>query len=774
MRYIKLIVLLTLMSIAFSDIVTVPSGLIFTIQGGINYANEGDTVLVLPGTYYENVDFDGKSNITLTSQEIFTGDENDILTTIINGNHQGCCIKLVNEEENIVIRGFCITNGLGESTYTTTNISGSGIKMLSCNNIDIINCKIYGNEATNSAGMLISDFCPNVYMSGVSIYDNIGDGIKIFTHVIFDPNNRCSIYNNYPQDIYTSNQFGDPDNPEIFEIILDTFTVISPTDNYFAFHDGQSGYSFDILNGWMELIDQDLYVSADGDDSNSGLTPDDPLYNIEWACQKIVSDSLNPNTVHVADGFYSSDAGQIFPIVPKRYMNLVGESEENTILTHEEGIHVIINQLNWSNIINTIENFTLKDLSFAFGVFYAGIDNVKTVINNMTIENVDLEEKLFIGYEHGYIEANNLTIRNTVTHREIGRASLFVQRGSMKLTNCIFDNNRAPNGGNGSGDFKPRDFLYVENCQFVNGDGDYLDEWSVGLNVGFWEGMYEVARTTIVGTIFANNNTEHSWGIVLGCDTINVVNCTFVGNQADLSVVVRNQHPITLYNCIMWNPTDYEFWLDFIPVFDPPRIMTVSNSLIKNGIDGICNVDPWTGECNTSNSDENYEIIWIDNLDADANPMFADSLGGDFSLSYNSPCIDAGTLDLPDGIVLPEFDLAGNPRIVNGQVDMGAFEFQGNSDINYQSSIINFQLLNAYPNPFNPVTVIGYQCPEPSTVNLAIYNINGQLVETLIDVNKTAGYHEVIWDATDYPSGVYFAKMQAGEFTETQKLILLK
>jgi hypothetical protein len=84
-----------------------------------------------------------------------------------------------------------------------------------------------------------------------------------------------------------------------------------------------------------------------------------------------------------------------------------------------------------------------------------------------------------------------------------------------------------------------------------------------------------------------------------------------------------------------------------------------------------------------------------------------------------------------------------------------------------------------YPNPFNPETTIRYQLPVSANVFLKIYNLQGQLVRTLINENKEAGFHEIVWDARDetgqsMPSGVYLYRIQAADFTYVKKLTLLK
>jgi len=67
-----------------------------------------------------------------------------------------------------------------------------------------------------------------------------------------------------------------------------------------------------------------------------------------------------------------------------------------------------------------------------------------------------------------------------------------------------------------------------------------------------------------------------------------------------------------------------------------------------------------------------------------------------------------------------------------------------------------------------------YQLPTPCSVLLAIYNINGRLVETLVDDFQDAGQYVKQWNATGYSSGVYFYRLVAGDYTDTHKMVLLK
>jgi hypothetical protein len=86
----------------------------------------------------------------------------------------------------------------------------------------------------------------------------------------------------------------------------------------------------------------------------------------------------------------------------------------------------------------------------------------------------------------------------------------------------------------------------------------------------------------------------------------------------------------------------------------------------------------------------------------------------------------------------------------------------------------NFRLDQNYPNPFNPSTIINYELPITNYVDLSIYNLLGQKVATLVSERQDAGYHQVEWDASGFASGVYYYKINAGEFQDVKKMILLQ
>jgi len=90
------------------------------------------------------------------------------------------------------------------------------------------------------------------------------------------------------------------------------------------------------------------------------------------------------------------------------------------------------------------------------------------------------------------------------------------------------------------------------------------------------------------------------------------------------------------------------------------------------------------------------------------------------------------------------------------------------------TTLTNYSLEQNYPNPFNPSTTLRYSIAKQSKVLIRIYDIIGNEIETVVNEEKPVGTYKLTWNASDFPSGVYFYQLQAGDFIETKKMILLK
>jgi photosystem II stability/assembly factor-like uncharacterized protein len=125
----------------------------------------------------------------------------------------------------------------------------------------------------------------------------------------------------------------------------------------------------------------------------------------------------------------------------------------------------------------------------------------------------------------------------------------------------------------------------------------------------------------------------------------------------------------------------------------------------------------------------------------------------DFDKSNN------GTAVGPNGLIIRTTN-AGTSW-ANGRTDQQLFPIEP-------------RLLQNYPNPFNPSTVVSYQLPVVSRVDLRVFDLLGREVAVLVNEEKPPGSYTMTWDASDLPSGVYFCRLTAGGFSQIRKAVLLR
>ena len=149
-----------------------------------------------------------------------------------------------------------------------------------------------------------------------------------------------------------------------------------------------------------------------------------------------------------------------------------------------------------------------------------------------------------------------------------------------------------------------------------------------------------------------------------------------------------------------------------------------------------------------------------DNLDVSSIILGSDAFAGEEMFQITFKAKGTGSLDLTD-IELDFRDAA------NGMMDVG-FDVAKLVEVP-----TTFALSQNYPNPFNPSTNIDFSLPVASNYSLTIYNVTGQVVETFAGYSE-AGTVTITWDAGRYSSGVYFYKLDASNFSETRKMVLIK
>ena len=736
-----------------------------TIQEGINASADSDTVLVYPGTYFENLTITNM-NITLASLELTTGDPQYIANTIIDGQRLESCIWLNDCQIGVLIQGFTIQNGSGSVLY---NCSLGGGILLFNSILQVISNNITNNIAWGGGGISLS--LSELELSNNNIYQNSasqGGGITIHDESIvsFDPINRNSIYNNNAgigYDIFASHS-------NHINVIVDTFSVLNP-DSYYAkafdqFPNFNTYFTFDINHGLFELIPHDLYVAQDGDDDNSGLTPQEPLRNISTAVRLIDIDENEQRTIHVGSGEYSLESNQqIFPFGFKENLSIIGEDSSNTTIINDYSPGLF-------DCFDLEGNCELSNFSFSIDYDFSYILGHVGFSNNFKISNCN-----FTGESGDFFiviaETSNILLENINVYDASTIATpcmmLFDVNGSMSnviMDNCnIFEN---PDATQSTLVLRVNDSFNMSNCIFSN---NYSSSLFSG-NIGITEVSYNISNKQISNCLFFNNTAVSEKNIRISGEGTNIVsNCTFVDNTssfATLNVKVN----LDLTNSIMNNPENtYEIALSYY------------NGLVSELDVSHCNI--LGGEDAIYNQNGANIVNWLEgNIDED--PLFLLSGDDPYQLSELSSCIDTGTPDTT-GLFLPPWDLLYNHRVWDGDedgiaiIDMGCYEFGADSYVDATENQIpntQYQLSN-YPNPFNPETKIVFDLPESGQVKLEIYNIKGQKIKTLLDCYMSPGRSEMQWNSKDdngkrVSSGIYFYRLQTPTKIITKKMMLLK
>ena len=748
---ITLIAIMTmiLFSTLSAQVITVKqdgTGDFTSIQPAIDSTGYGDTVLVWPGTYFENLNLNGH-NITLASLNLTTGDPSYIDSTIIDGSHVSSCIVISSGEQFVRIMGFTIQHGGG-------NVHGGGIRAFDMYKLWVTNC-IIKNNAVNGGGGGIAMNDSRVYLSGVTICHNhaysAGGGIAILqiSHAIFDTVNKCNIYLNYANlgcDIHSS--FKHP-----VHVVVDTFTVLNP-DTYFLSSIDELGFqngliTYDIQHQKIQPVNNDLYVSPYGSDTNSGLNPEESLGSLSFALTKIVSDSTHPNTIHLANGTYSpSLTDEKYPLNVRSYITVQGENRDSAFLDGDSLIYIL-------RAGNETGHFAFKNLTIQNG---NGITNTDLGIGLMRLYVVDnvLFENVSLTGGTGDLRSTFSLIGDKVTFKNVeifenygGKPHIgihplafvpgWIAHDTVDFINCKYYNNHpSPIPGNGSGD-----------GIFVSG----TMEWDNSMTVNF------------IGCEFSDNVENFVGQFATTClsvyynSTVNLVNSTLGNNicmqsPAGYAIGMKESGKLNIYNSIIYGNVNGQ--ISLFGDTDFPNELNIYSSLIQDGLEGIHVEDP-------------VHTIYYDPTNIDTDPLWDTASEYPYSLSEGSPCIDAGTLNLPTGIELPEYDIAGNPRIWGESVDMGAYEYgpwvRVPSVPNSKFQIPNSKLLEVSPNPFEYGTYIRYELQEKGRLNISVYSLAGRKVKTLIHSSGLPGETgKFYWDGHDeqgheLPAGTYIIRM---------------
>jgi len=278
----------------------------------------------------------------------------------------------------------------------------------------------------------------------------------------------------------------------------------------------------------------------------------------------------------------------------------------------------------------------------------------------------------------------------------------------------------------------------------------------------FGGGIYIVFSTSIIRNNLISENSSDIGGGVLCMDynplfDRNVITNNHVG-YAGSGVFCFRSSPI-IKNCTI-SENEAEFYAGGICCTHYSDPIVINSILWANRADSAEEIFNYDLEPAVIYSD--IEGGWEGEGNIDSNPLFVDPDNGDFHLMFGSPCIDTGD---PDSPLDPD----------STRADMGALYYDQHVGIEAIDHLPKeFYLAQNYPNPFNAQTIIKYDLSQAAVVTIEIYDILGRRVESLLSHSQPAGLHSVIWNADDLVSGMYFYRIQAGDFSKVNKCVLLK
>lgn len=526
------------------------------------------------------------------------------------------------------------------------------------------------------------------------------------------------------------------------------------------------------------------------------------LSPLESCSQIVISGRLEGilagDTTYLVTDDIGVQAGDSLIIEPgailKASMNLVDftiDGYVSAVGTLEDSIRFITNgvpSLRWGRIyINPASEVRFEYCLIAKGAYGIAIDSSSPVIRNCTLSDQNCEGVMKCNNSNVTIENCSFLNSHTGWTAFYGGAACSQEGSSVTLLNCLISDCSAGASGGGAACLDSSQ-LIIDNCVFENsrafgstgcgGGGVYVDfnanaEISnctfIGNN-GTWGGAIRTMGTcTIDHCVIAENAAGWGAGGIYLDGDASVINCTFVNNTAQgtpgFASVSSAMDVLSFGEKIIYNNAFYGAGPTSLVGIAADNNDTLRyNCFFNNGfevlgfegtpIQGLGELS--TVNANGDSSDQYYNIF--------SDPLFIDAGAGNFQLTEDSPCIDAGS---PFSPLDPDSTIA----------DIGAFYYyqQSNSEpLIEKIPPVDFALSAPYPNPFNSLSTITYSLQSSGDIRLSVHDILGREVSVLKEGLSEQGHFTVDWNAENLPSGVYFLRLQQSDNCAVKKSVLLK
>ena len=636
------------------------------IQAAIDDSNNGDTIIVAEGRYFENINFNGR-NITLTSTDPCSPDV--VAATIIEGNQNGSAVTFNSgEDANCVLNGFTITNGnakrgggiscalppappppppppplpppppgtLSEQSSPEV-LSGYGLPCPT-----ITNCVITGNTASRDGGGIYCGWIPG---PPPPVYNFTGPTI---TNCFFSENTADrggGMYNAGSNTTLANCTFNENSADSGGAMYNGYYS--SPTLANCIFNENSAVFGGGMFNLSSNLTIANCTFNDNSAHSGGGMCN----YN---SSPTLTNCTFSENSAESGGGMYNS---------------ISNPTLANCTFTDNSAVGGGVYGGDGGGMCNsesspTITNCTFTGNSAVGGGVYGGDGGgmcnyySSPILTNCTFNGNSAESGGgFSNYDSSPTLANCIFNGNSAGDSGGGMHN---GHSSPILTNCTFtDNSAAGSGIWGSEGGGMTNFYYTDttliNCTFSGNSAEYGG------------GMYNrESSPTLTNCIFSGNLAIHRGGGMYNRNISSPIltNCTISGNRGHWAGGVHSidYSIVLLKNCILWANTDYE---GFNYQIIGPAVATYT--VVQGGYTGAGNIeaDPcfvapghFEPNCVSGPQYPQCTCDWID---------------GDYHLLPDSPCVNAGD---PNHLYDPnERDLDGKPRVIGCRIDMGAFEY---------------------------------------------------------------------------------------------------
>lgn len=571
------------------------------------------------------------------------------------------------------------------------SFGGGGILNQSNSSPVITNCLFSGNLALNGGGVYNDNNCSPVIVNSTFINNTVQDhGGGIFNNINSNPTlTNTIIWDNIASGVTTSASasVSNSNSTPVFNYSL--IANSGGSASWISSIGSDDGNNIDANPQFNDANNADFRLQFGSTAINAG-TPDVSGLNLpaeDFSGNPRVSDgTIDMGAFEFQKLPISPNANNILYVNQSAVIgNQSGDSWENATLELRDALSWAANTWDGSN--------APLQIWVAKGTYLPTVDGTDRnsffqLVNNVEIyggfngNETDLIQRNYTTHEtilSGDIDADETLLNNSYT----------IVNGSGTDTTALLDGFIITNGNadgvteitaRGAGMYNDAGSPEVSNCKFsgnsaVFGGGVYnVNNSSPGISncsildnqaTASGGGLLNVNSSPfVVNTLFSGNSADNGGGLFNDATSSAIVtNTTFSENTAVFNggaIFNGNSNP-NLTNIIVWNNTaDGITTTASSSVFNSTSSPVISFSLIANS----------GGSASWNNS------IGIDNgNNLDTDPLFQDSTSGDFALNDNSPAKNVGTPDVT-GLNLPAIDLAGNPRIFDGIIDMGAFENQ--------------------------------------------------------------------------------------------------